>query len=168
MCRVVHFGGGVVYSARGIVAKNRDQVCRRCCGVLGAAREPLLAALFAGGPGAAGAAGGSPRRPAALACRQRALVGALVRRLPPAPRLVRCLRADHALRPHRFDAALLRHQIRSQGSVLHSVLLLLFTRFSFEYGYTESAHRRRRLPPPNGNLRKNHATRAHFYHLSKR
>ncbi|XP_075976512.1 unconventional myosin-Ia-like [Anticarsia gemmatalis] len=112
--QVVHFGGAVVYSARGIVAKNRDAVCRRCCGVLGAAREPLLAALFAGA--AAGAGAGSPRRPAALGCRQRALVGALVRRLPPAPRLVRCLRPDAALRPHRFDAALLRHQIRSQGS----------------------------------------------------
>lgn len=114
--RVVHFGGAVVYSARGIVQKNRDTVCRRCVGVLGAAREPLLAALFAaGGVGAGGAGAGSPRRPCALACRQRALVGALVRRLPPAPRLVRCLRADAALRPHRFDAALLRHQIRTQG-----------------------------------------------------
>lgn len=58
---------------------------------------------------------GSPRRPAALGCRQRALVGALVRRLPAAPRLVRCLRPDPQLRPHRFDAPLLRHQIRSQG-----------------------------------------------------
>ncbi|KAJ8718730.1 hypothetical protein PYW07_016286 [Mythimna separata] len=108
--QVVHFGGAVVYSARGIVHKNRDAVCRRCAGVLGAARSPLLGALFAGVAGA-----GSPRRPAALACRQRALVGALVRRLPAAPRLVRCLRADAQLRPHRFDAALLRHQIRSQG-----------------------------------------------------
>ncbi|KAJ8724702.1 hypothetical protein PYW08_016176 [Mythimna loreyi] len=107
--QVVHFGGAVVYSARGIVHKNLDGVCRRCAGVLGAARSPLLAALFAGA--------GSPRRPAALACRQRALVGALVRRLPAAPRLVRCLRADDKLRPHRFDAALLRHQIREQGSV---------------------------------------------------
>ncbi|XP_045496386.1 unconventional myosin-Ia-like [Colias croceus] len=105
--QVLHFGGPVVYSARGIVAKNRDALCRRCAAALGAAREPLLAALFA--------AGGSPRRPSALACRQRALVGALVRRLPPAPRLVRCLRADAALRPYRFDAHLLRHQIRSQG-----------------------------------------------------
>ncbi|CAB3226817.1 unnamed protein product [Arctia plantaginis] len=120
--QIVHFGGAVVYSARGIVAKNRDQVCRRCCGVLGAAREPLLAALFAGA--LERACGGSPRRPAALACRQRALVGALVRRLPPAPRLVRCLRADAALRPHRFDAALLRHQIRSQGSVPYDPYLL--------------------------------------------
>lgn len=120
---MVHFGGAVVYDARGIVAKNRDAVCRRCCAVLGGAREPLLAALFAGG----GALPPSPRRPAALACRQRALVGALVRRLPPAPRLVRCLRADAALRPHRFDAALLRHQIRSQGSVnLKRVSYLLF------------------------------------------
>ncbi|CAH2085898.1 unnamed protein product [Euphydryas editha] len=138
--QVVHFGGAVAYSARGIVQKNRDALCRRCAAVLAAAREPLLAALFA--PGAAALAGrcvrprgapapappphartvaplvrsaGSPRRPCALACRQRALVGALVRRLPPAPRLVRCLRADAALRPHRFDAALLRHQIRTQG-----------------------------------------------------
>ncbi|CAH0724086.1 unnamed protein product, partial [Brenthis ino] len=110
--QVVHFGGAVVYSARGIVQKNRDAVCRRCAAVLGAAREPLLVALFAAG---AGAGAGSPRRPCALACRQRALVGALVRRLPAAPRLVRCLRADAALRPHRFDAALLRHQIRTQG-----------------------------------------------------
>lgn len=47
--QVLHFGGGVVYSARGIVHKNRDSVCRRCCGVLGAAREPLLGALFADG-----------------------------------------------------------------------------------------------------------------------
>ncbi|CAD0200188.1 unnamed protein product [Chrysodeixis includens] len=118
--QVVHFGGGVVYSARGIVAKNRDAVWARGAAVLGAAREPLLRALFPGG-GAAGAGGrrgagcGSPRRPAALGCRQRALVAALVRRLPPAPRLVRCLRNDAALRPHRFDAALLRHQIRTQG-----------------------------------------------------
>ncbi|XP_045449409.1 unconventional myosin-Ia [Melitaea cinxia] len=104
--QVVHFGGAVTYSAKGIVQKNRDALCRRCCGVLAAAREPLLAALFAAG---------SPRRPCALACRQRALVGALVRRLPPAPRLVRCLRNDAALRPHRFDAALLRHQLRTQG-----------------------------------------------------
>lgn len=132
-----------MYSARGIVAKNRDAVCRRCAGALGAAREPLLAALFAPGASAAPPAGydaaetashpvvkygnyisilispgsstGSPRRPCALSCRQRALVGALVRRLPAAPRLVRCLRADAALRPHRFDAALLRHQIRTQG-----------------------------------------------------
>ncbi|OWR42502.1 putative unconventional myosin 95e [Danaus plexippus plexippus] len=141
--QVVHFGGAVMYSARGIVAKNRDAVCRRCAGALGAAREPLLAALFAPGASAAPPAGydpaetashpvvkygnyisilispgsstGSPRRPCALSCRQRALVGALVRRLPAAPRLVRCLRADAALRPHRFDAALLRHQIRTQG-----------------------------------------------------
>ncbi|CAG5034201.1 unnamed protein product [Parnassius apollo] len=110
--QVVHFGGPVVYSARGIVQKNRDALCRRCAAVLAGAREPLLAALFAG---AGLAAGGSPRRPCALACRQRALVGALVRRLPAAPRLVRCLRADAALRPHRFDASLLRHQIRTQG-----------------------------------------------------
>ncbi|CAG9580308.1 unnamed protein product [Danaus chrysippus] len=128
--QVVHFGGAVMYSARGIVAKNRDAVCRRCAAALSAAREPLLAALFAPGASAAPPAGydaaetashpvvkdaGSPRRPCALSCRQRALVGALVRRLPPAPRLVRCLRADAALRPHRFDAALLRHQIRTQG-----------------------------------------------------
>ncbi|XP_073953066.1 unconventional myosin-Ia-like [Choristoneura fumiferana] len=126
--QVAHFAGPVVYSARGMPDKNRDAVCRRCCGVLSAAREPLLAALFpAPPPHAAPAARGechrpppvpatrSPRRPAALACRQRALVGALLRRLPGAPRLVRCLRADPALRPHRFDAALLRHQIRTQG-----------------------------------------------------
>ncbi|XP_063893983.1 unconventional myosin-Ib [Helicoverpa armigera] len=75
--------------------------------VLGGADSALLGALFAGGA--------SPRRPAALGTRQRALVGALVRRLPPAPRLVRCLRADAALRPHRFDAALLRRQIQDQG-----------------------------------------------------
>ncbi|XP_069357433.1 unconventional myosin-Ia-like [Maniola hyperantus] len=113
--QVVHFGGPVVYSARGIVAKNRDAVCRRCAAVLAAAREPLLAALFAPGAGAFIGSSGSPRRPCALACRQRALVGALVRRLPSAPRLVRCLRADAALRPHRFDSTLLRHQIRTQG-----------------------------------------------------
>ncbi|XP_068627183.1 unconventional myosin-Ia-like [Battus philenor] len=117
--QIVHFGGPVVYSARGIVQKNRDAVCRRCAGVLAAAREPLLAALFAGGGATAGgvtsAGAGSPRRPCALACRQRALVAALVRRLPPAPRLVRCLRADAGLRPHRFDGTLLRHQIRTQG-----------------------------------------------------
>ncbi|CAH2267979.1 jg8423 [Pararge aegeria aegeria] len=121
----VHFGGPVVYSARGIVAKNRDAVCRRCAAVLAEAREPLLAALFAPGAGAFigrrrikknnDSSSGSPRRPCALACRQRALVGALVRRLPCAPRLVRCLRADAALRPHRFDSTLLRHQIRTQG-----------------------------------------------------
>nr|XP_049692956.1 unconventional myosin-Ia isoform X1 [Helicoverpa armigera]XP_049692957.1 unconventional myosin-Ia isoform X1 [Helicoverpa armigera]XP_049692958.1 unconventional myosin-Ia isoform X1 [Helicoverpa armigera] len=105
--QVVHFGGGVAYSARGIVAKDRDAVCARCCAVLGGAGSALLGALFAGGA--------SPRRPAALGTRQRALVGALVRRLPPAPRLVRCLRADAALRPHRFDAALLRRQIQDQG-----------------------------------------------------
>lgn len=104
-----------MYSARGIVAKNRDAVCRRCCAVLGDAREPLLAALFAAAPGGGGVGGGSPRRPAALACRQRALIAALVRRLPAAPRLVRCLRPDASLRPHRFDATLVRHQIRSQG-----------------------------------------------------
>ncbi|XP_041968834.1 unconventional myosin-Ia-like [Aricia agestis] len=113
--QIVHFGGPVVYSARGIVAKNRDSVCRRCAAVLAAAHEPLLAALFAHGAAGVPASGGSPRRPCAAACRQRALVGALVRRLPPAPRLVRCLRADAALRPHRFDPALLRHQIRTQG-----------------------------------------------------
>ncbi|KAI8421349.1 LOW QUALITY PROTEIN: hypothetical protein MSG28_008361 [Choristoneura fumiferana] len=130
--RVAHFAGPVVYSARGMPDKNRDAVCRRCCGVLSAAREPLLAALFPAPPPHAAPAArgkyrnaswtrcgltwtGSPRRPAALACRQRALVGALLRRLPGAPRLVRCLRADPALRPHRFDAALLRHQIRTQG-----------------------------------------------------
>ncbi|KAM3956157.1 LOW QUALITY PROTEIN: unconventional myosin-Ia [Aphomia sociella] len=124
--QVVHFGGPVSYSARGIVRHNRDAVCRRCAAALGAAREPLLAALFAAPPPAAAGsprrpagsprrAAGSPRRPAALACRQRALVAALVRRLPPAPRLVRCLRADPQLRPHRFDAPLLRHQLRSQG-----------------------------------------------------
>ncbi|KAG6448196.1 hypothetical protein O3G_MSEX005357 [Manduca sexta] len=104
--QVAHFGGAVTYSARGIVEKNLDAVCRRCGSALAGAREPLLAALFA--------AGQSPRRPAALACRQRALVAALVRRLN-APRLVRCLRPDAALRPHRFDAPLLRHQIRTQG-----------------------------------------------------
>ncbi|CAK1578900.1 unnamed protein product [Parnassius mnemosyne] len=119
--QVVHFGGAVVYSARGFVQKNRDVLCRRCAAVLAGAREPLLAGLFAvgaagaGGVASAGGPAGSPRRPCALACRQRALVGALVRRLPAAPRLVRCLRADAALRPHRFDAALMRHQIRTQG-----------------------------------------------------
>ncbi|XP_050349545.1 unconventional myosin-Ia-like [Nymphalis io] len=113
--QVVHFGGAVAYSARGVVQKNRDALCRRCAAVLAAAREPLLAALFAPGATAYAGSAGSPRRPCALACRQRALVGALVRRLPPAPRLVRCLRADAALRPHRFDGTLLRHQIRTQG-----------------------------------------------------
>ncbi|XP_063367206.1 unconventional myosin-Ib-like [Cydia amplana] len=112
--QVTHFAGPVVYSARGIVSKNRDVVCRRCCAALAAAREPLLAALFPPAPPQA-APRGSPRRPAALACRQRALVGALLRRLPAAPRLVRCLRADPALRPHRVDTALLRHQLRTQG-----------------------------------------------------
>ncbi|XP_038221660.1 unconventional myosin-Ia-like [Zerene cesonia] len=48
--QVLHFGGPVVYSARGIVAKNRDAVCRRCAAALAAAREPLLAALFAAPP----------------------------------------------------------------------------------------------------------------------
>ncbi|XP_052749532.1 unconventional myosin-Ia-like isoform X2 [Galleria mellonella] len=112
--QIVHFGGPVTYSARGIVQRNRDAVCRRCAAALGAAREPLLAALFAPAAPPAPAAG-SPRRPAALACRQRALVAALVRRLPAAPRLVRCLRPDPLLRPQRFDAPLLRHQLRSQG-----------------------------------------------------
>ncbi|XP_045514735.1 unconventional myosin-Ia-like [Pieris brassicae] len=115
--QITHFGGVVVYSARGIISKNRDSVCRRCATVLAAAREPLLAALFAAPPPPTHAAAGSPRRAGALACRQRALIAALLRRLPPAPRLVRCLRADTALRPHRFDAPLLRHQIRTQGIV---------------------------------------------------
>ncbi|KAL0831691.1 hypothetical protein ABMA28_001238 [Loxostege sticticalis] len=125
--QVVHFGGPVSYSARGIVERNRDAVCRRCSAVLAAAREPLLAKLFAS-PAAghastySGDVCGSPRRPAALGCRQRALVGALVRRLPAAPRLVRCLRPDPQLRPHRFDAPLLRHQIRSQGIVEMALL----------------------------------------------
>lgn len=52
---MVHFGGAVSYSAKGIVQKNRDALCRRCCAVLAAAREPLLAALFA--PGATAYAG---------------------------------------------------------------------------------------------------------------
>ncbi|KAH9637107.1 hypothetical protein HF086_013923 [Spodoptera exigua] len=93
-----------------MVAQNRDGVCSRSAAVLASARCALLGALFAA------ERAGSPRRPAALGCRQRALVAALVRRLPAAPRLVRCLRADAQLRPHRFDAALLRHQIRSQGT----------------------------------------------------
>ncbi|XP_013166457.1 PREDICTED: unconventional myosin-Ia-like [Papilio xuthus] len=38
--QVVHFGGPVVYSARGIVHKNRDTLCRRSAAVLAAAREP--------------------------------------------------------------------------------------------------------------------------------
>lgn len=111
--RVVHFGGAVRYSAVGIVEKNRDAICRRCVAALGAAREPLLAALFpspAPAPASASAPA-SPRRPAALACRQRALVAATLRRLAAPPRLVRCLRPDAALRPHRFDAKLLRDQI---------------------------------------------------------
>nr|XP_037867511.1 unconventional myosin-Ia [Bombyx mori]XP_037867512.1 unconventional myosin-Ia [Bombyx mori] len=112
--QVVHFGGAVTYCARGIVDKNRDAVSARLSAVLGAAREPLLAALFAGRE--------SPRRVCALACRQRALVAALVRRLGPAPRLVRCLRPDAGLRPHRWDAPLLRHQLRSQG-ILDMALL---------------------------------------------
>lgn len=115
--RVVHFGGAVTYNARGMVGKNRDALCRRCGGVLAAAREPLLAELFAGEAGEGRGGMDSPRRPAALSCRQRALVGALVRRLPGSPRLVRCVRADAALRPARWDAALVRHQLRSQGIV---------------------------------------------------
>ncbi|XP_053605521.1 unconventional myosin-Ib isoform X2 [Plodia interpunctella] len=106
--QVVHFAGAVTYNARGMVSHNRDAVCRRACAALGGAREPLLAALFARAPG-------SPRARASLACRQRALLAALLRRLPAAPRLVRCLRPDRLLRPHRFDAPLVRHQIRTQG-----------------------------------------------------
>lgn len=44
--RVVHFGGAVVYSARGMAAKNRDGVCRRLAAALSRAADPLLAALF--------------------------------------------------------------------------------------------------------------------------
>lgn len=109
---MAHFAGAVTYDARGMACKNRDALCRLCGCALGGAREPLLAELFAAERGGVPP---SPRRPAALSCRQRALVAALVKRLPPAPRLVRCLRADAMLRPHRFDAQLLRHQIRTQG-----------------------------------------------------
>ncbi|GBP47445.1 Unconventional myosin-Ib [Eumeta japonica] len=107
--QIQHFGGPITYSASGIVDKNRDGVCARAAAVLRAAREPLLRLLFPDGP--------SPRRPAALACRQRALLAALSQRLAggPPPRLVRCLRADAALRPRHFDAHLIRHQIRTQS-----------------------------------------------------
>ncbi|KAL4703839.1 hypothetical protein ACJJTC_016806 [Scirpophaga incertulas] len=103
----MHFGGPVTYTWRGAAALERDAVCTRCARALAAAREPLLAALFGSHGGHAGG----------LGARQAALVGGALRRLPAAPLLVRCLRADHRLRPRRFDTALVRHQLRTQGIV---------------------------------------------------
>lgn len=107
---VQHFAGCVEYDAHALLSEESGSETLGA-GALAGARDPLLRALFAGGTSR------SPRRLDSAGGRQRALVGALCRRMREGcgTRLVHCLLADEERRPRVFNEELVRHQLYTQG-----------------------------------------------------